>query len=275
MQTEIKCAIEFLLSYLYDKLPRRRVNLFGDELEKYLKLKVISPDTKVALNINFKQNNADQIDPCLIAASKESAMDLKEILECWPQKLKLFIESGLVAYSLDQDLNQSDSDQLKIIYDENTEALCPSPLSISAEAQPSLQAARSPTHSGSLQLDTNQQNLIDLLNKNIDFNNIQHQQLFNQNNSRTFNKSISTNKLLNSQFNSNPNGNTTSYKNNNNNNNNNNSNCNKSRGLNLNFKNLNSSYNVYNSPTSPGSFNNVQLGGISYKYQNFEYIPKV
>lgn len=37
MHIEIQVALNFVISYLYNKLPRRRVNLFGEELEKALK----------------------------------------------------------------------------------------------------------------------------------------------------------------------------------------------------------------------------------------------
>lgn len=37
MHVEIQVALNFVISYLYNKLPRRRVNLFGEELEKALK----------------------------------------------------------------------------------------------------------------------------------------------------------------------------------------------------------------------------------------------
>lgn len=37
MHIEIQVALNFVISYLYNKLPRRRVNLFGEELERALK----------------------------------------------------------------------------------------------------------------------------------------------------------------------------------------------------------------------------------------------
>lgn len=37
MHMEVQVALNFVISYLYNKLPRRRVNLFGEELEKALK----------------------------------------------------------------------------------------------------------------------------------------------------------------------------------------------------------------------------------------------
>lgn len=41
MHIEIQVALNFVISYLYNKLPRRRVNLFGEELEKALKQKFV------------------------------------------------------------------------------------------------------------------------------------------------------------------------------------------------------------------------------------------
>lgn len=37
MHIEVQVALNFVISYLYNKLPRRRVNIFGEELEKALK----------------------------------------------------------------------------------------------------------------------------------------------------------------------------------------------------------------------------------------------
>ena len=83
MQVEVKVALNFLLSFLYDKLPRRKVNLFGDELKKYLMLKfqpnrlVDSAAEKVNyLSINFKPCD---IEPCLQAAAKDCALDVQEV----------------------------------------------------------------------------------------------------------------------------------------------------------------------------------------------------
>lgn len=39
MQMELQVALNFLISFLYNKLPRRRVNHFGEELEKALRIK--------------------------------------------------------------------------------------------------------------------------------------------------------------------------------------------------------------------------------------------
>ncbi len=257
MQIEIKCALEFLLSYLYDKLPRRRVNLFGDELEKYLKLKLIASDSKVCLNINFKQDDIELIDPCLIVASKESAMDLKEILECWPSCLKLFIESGKVSYSLDKNMNEADihDDLVRTIYSEKNDIIS---------------VPLSPIQANNINLPQDNQ-LFDVFQMgnmalNTSFFQLQQQpQQHNQNRRINNNYNTSTNKpfFIQSTINSNENNNIS----------------NKSRGLNLNFNNLkpsNSAKNnmaAFNSPTSPCSFNgSVQIESkklICLYYKNY------
>lgn len=58
MHIEVQVALNFVISYLYNKLPRRRVNIFGEELEKALKDKFQGhwyPEKpfKVSKNIQF------------------------------------------------------------------------------------------------------------------------------------------------------------------------------------------------------------------------------
>lgn len=132
MFIEIKVVLNFLLSFLYDKLPRRRVNLFGDELEKQLKLRLSGTnwssgelDDQVAtilyesrsLCIDKKEL---MVDPVMAVAATDSAMDLKEILDCMPDYLKIFIEPGLVAYATEPvdlvDLREKSESFIKTLY---------------------------------------------------------------------------------------------------------------------------------------------------------------
>ena len=56
MHMEIQVALNFVISYLYNKLPRRRVNIFGEELEKALKQKFHGhwyPQTPFKVSIDF------------------------------------------------------------------------------------------------------------------------------------------------------------------------------------------------------------------------------
>jgi hypothetical protein len=120
MILEIKIATNFMLTYLYDKLPRRRVTLFGEELEKYLKCKLnlsnllpISETDQQLLTIEIKKN--EYIDPCLVVAAKESAMDLNEVLDCLPEYLKIFIVNGQVVYK-DTNQEQNGTNELKCLF---------------------------------------------------------------------------------------------------------------------------------------------------------------
>lgn len=56
MHIEIQVALNFVISYLYNKLPRRRVNIFGEELEKALKHKFQGhwyPEKPFKVSIDF------------------------------------------------------------------------------------------------------------------------------------------------------------------------------------------------------------------------------
>lgn len=56
MHIEIQVALNFVISYLYNKLPRRRVNIFGEEVEKALKQKFQGhwyPDKPFKVSIDF------------------------------------------------------------------------------------------------------------------------------------------------------------------------------------------------------------------------------
>lgn len=130
MFIEIKVVLNFLLSFLYDKLPRRRVNLFGDEVEKQLKLKLLasnwSAEQEDHVTTSLHESRSMKIDkekmlvePLLIIAATDSAMDLKEILECLPNYLNIFIEPGLVVYTNEPgELTNSDNIEslLKTLY---------------------------------------------------------------------------------------------------------------------------------------------------------------
>jgi hypothetical protein len=60
MHIEIQVALNFVISYLYNKLPRRRVNIFGEELEKALKQKFQGhwyPDKPFKVSIDFSTSS--------------------------------------------------------------------------------------------------------------------------------------------------------------------------------------------------------------------------
>lgn len=83
MHIEIQVALNFLISYLYNKLPRRRVNIFAEELEKALKEKFIGhwyPEKPFKVIMN------NRIYPCLyylksnIALNEFNSEDIDHLL---------------------------------------------------------------------------------------------------------------------------------------------------------------------------------------------------
>ena len=77
MQLEIQVALNFIISYLYNKLPRRRVNIFGEELERLLKKKYEGhwyPE-KPYKGSGFRCIHVgEKVDPVIEQASKESGL---------------------------------------------------------------------------------------------------------------------------------------------------------------------------------------------------------
>lgn len=87
MHIEIQVALNFVISYLYNKLPRRRVNIFGEELEKAWRDKFQGhwyPEKpfKVSLeiNINFftkKNTSFDCLYQNCVTTTKKFSSNLK------------------------------------------------------------------------------------------------------------------------------------------------------------------------------------------------------
>lgn len=74
MHIEIQVALNFVISYLYNKLPRRRVNIFGEELEKALKQKFQGhwyPDKPFKVSIDF--SNSSQTISVILPPTRSTA----------------------------------------------------------------------------------------------------------------------------------------------------------------------------------------------------------
>nr|ADO27872.1 tob1 [Ictalurus furcatus] len=88
MQLEIQVALNFIISYLYNKLPRRRVNIFGEELERQLKKKYEGhwyPD-KPYKGSGFRCIHVgEKVDTVVEEAAKESGIDIEDIRNNLPQ----------------------------------------------------------------------------------------------------------------------------------------------------------------------------------------------
>ncbi|XP_054614521.1 protein Tob1-like [Dunckerocampus dactyliophorus] len=103
MQLEIQVALNFIISYLYNKLPRRRVNIFGEELERQLKQKYEGhwyPD-KPYKGSGFRCIHVgEKVDPVVEKAAKESGLDIDDVRNNLPQDLSVWIDPYEVSYQI-------------------------------------------------------------------------------------------------------------------------------------------------------------------------------
>ncbi|KAL0272926.1 UNVERIFIED_CONTAM: hypothetical protein PYX00_005733 [Menopon gallinae] len=102
MHIEVQVALNFVISYLYNKLPRRRVNIFGEELEKALKDKFQGhwyPD-KPFKGSAYRCLKIDPVDAILDRAARESGVPIQDILENLPQELAIWVDPGEVSYRI-------------------------------------------------------------------------------------------------------------------------------------------------------------------------------
>ncbi|XP_053206421.1 uncharacterized protein LOC128390687 [Panonychus citri] len=116
MHVEIQVALNFLISFLYNKLPRRRVNQFGEELENALKLKFEGhwyPEKPYKGSAFRCLKTTPPLDPVFEVAARESGMDLIDIQENLPQELSIWIDPGEVSYRM------SEKGPVKILYSES------------------------------------------------------------------------------------------------------------------------------------------------------------
>nr|XP_018896708.1 PREDICTED: protein Tob1-like [Bemisia tabaci] len=103
MHIEIQVALNFVISYLYNKLPRRRVNIFGEELEKALKEKFRGhwyPEKPFKGSAFRCIKTGDPVDPVLEKAARESGVLIQDILENLPQELAVWVDPGEVSYRI-------------------------------------------------------------------------------------------------------------------------------------------------------------------------------
>ncbi|XP_034046855.1 protein Tob1-like [Thalassophryne amazonica] len=103
MQLEIQVALNFIISYLYNKLPRRRVNIFGEELERQLKQKYEGhwyPD-KPYKGSGFRCIHVgEKVDPVVEKAAKESGLDIDDVRNNLPEDLSVWIDPFEVSYQI-------------------------------------------------------------------------------------------------------------------------------------------------------------------------------
>lgn len=102
MKVEIQVALNFVISYLYNKLPRRRVNIFAGELEKGLRKKF---DGHWYPQKPFKGSgyrclrvSGQQLDPVIETAAAASGLNMDEIRNNMPDELSIWIDPSEVSY---------------------------------------------------------------------------------------------------------------------------------------------------------------------------------
>ncbi|XP_031625404.1 protein Tob1-like [Contarinia nasturtii] len=103
MHIEVSVALNFVISYLYNKLPRRRVNIFGEELEKALKEKFQGhwyPEKPFKGSAFRCLKTGDPTDAVLERAARESGVPISDILENLPAELSVWIDPGEVSYRI-------------------------------------------------------------------------------------------------------------------------------------------------------------------------------
>lgn len=113
---ELQVALNFLISFLYNKLPRRRVNHFGEELEKALRVKFQGhwyPEQPFKGSAYRCVKTTPPLDPVFEIAAREAGVDLRDIEENLPQELSIWIDPGEVSYRM------SEKGPVKVLYSES------------------------------------------------------------------------------------------------------------------------------------------------------------
>lgn len=118
MHIEVQVALNFVISYLYNKLPRRRVNIFGEELEKALKDKFSGhwyPDKPFKGSAFRCLKTGDPVDSVLERAARESGVPIQDILENLPGELAVWVDPGEVSYRI------GEKGSVKVLFSDNHE----------------------------------------------------------------------------------------------------------------------------------------------------------
>lgn len=118
MQLEIKVALNFIISYLYNKLPRRRADLFGEELERLLRRKYEGhwyPD-KPLRGSGFRcVHIGEVVDPVVELAAKRSGLAVEDVRANVPEELSVWIDPFEVSYQI------GEKGSVKVLYLDDSE----------------------------------------------------------------------------------------------------------------------------------------------------------
>ncbi|XP_029446102.1 protein Tob2 [Rhinatrema bivittatum] len=103
MHLEIKVALNFIISYLYNKLPRRRADLFGEELERLLKNKYDGhwyPEKPLKGSGYRCVHIGETVDPVVEQAARRSGLDIDDVRANVPEELSVWIDPFEVSYQI-------------------------------------------------------------------------------------------------------------------------------------------------------------------------------
>nr|XP_061805271.1 protein Tob2 isoform X2 [Nerophis lumbriciformis] len=103
MHLEVKVALNFIVSYLYNKLPRRRADLFGEELERILVSRFEGhwyPEAPLRGSAFRCLHLGAPRDPVVELAAKRSGLDTEEVRSNVPAELSVWIDPYEVSYQI-------------------------------------------------------------------------------------------------------------------------------------------------------------------------------
>jgi len=131
MHIEISTALNFIMNYLYNKLPRRRVDVLLEDLERTIKRKF---DGHWYPEKPFKGSafrclrlTGEQKDSVLDESAANSGLSIAEINEYLPQDLTIWIDPGEVSYCIGERGNvkvlYSTRDEPTLLTDREVEAV--------------------------------------------------------------------------------------------------------------------------------------------------------
>ncbi|XP_022237516.1 protein Tob1-like [Limulus polyphemus] len=165
MHVEVQVALNFLISFLYNKLPRRRVNQFGEEMEKMVKQRFAGhwyPESPMKGSGFRCLKTTPPLDLAFGAAAMYCGVNLSDIQENLPKDLSIWIDPGEVSYRLGEKgpvrvlynkaNNCGESQHHKLALPFNPEARCFKPVDRATTQlnQISLDATSSPDNCASM-----------------------------------------------------------------------------------------------------------------------------
>ncbi|KAJ8251605.1 hypothetical protein GJAV_G00223140 [Gymnothorax javanicus] len=103
MHLEVKVALNFIVSYLYNKLPRRRADLFGEELERLLVSRFEGhwyPEAPLRGSAFRCLHLGAPPDPVVELAARRSGLDTEEVRANVPPELSVWIDPYEVSYQI-------------------------------------------------------------------------------------------------------------------------------------------------------------------------------